>query len=857
MIFFFTFYSVLAMAGQSPSGKIQYLYPKNKTNWVVKESPIIIRFEAIRPNQIANYEAFIQVAGAQSGTIYGKTIVSDDDKTLIFKPNQPYQPGETVTINLRPILIGHSEPFLDSTITFTIAPMQSNTHIKKRQSEPISFSTQSSERKYTPNADGVVVLNGVSVPSDFPYIDITVNDNPDPSYIFANYEGEKYFNLILDNSGAPVFYWIVPDSRRDFKVQETGVITMTVRSGFGGGGFIAVDNTFTVVDTFFAPPGFQIDEHELLVLPNGHYLVTAMTERQVDMNQLVQGGKKNATVIDYHLIEMDSNDNPYFIWLCNAPGNYEITDTDPRNVNLTGYTIDYLHTNSIAVDLDGNYLITPKIMNEVTKINKNNGEIMWRLGGNENEFDYVDLDDFVFMQHCIRVLPNGNYIIFDNGNHHTPHPYSRALEFQVDVEDSSATKVWEFRNTPNDYYGPYKGNVQKLPNGNILINWGMENVPKLTEVRRDKTKAYEMNYVQPIQCYRVWKCPWDGMVPHPYLVVESYTDRIVLLFNKFGDPDVKAYRVYGGPDTSSSTIMRTTGDPYAIFDENDITESKTYYFRVTAVDSVDNESEFSDWEKVNTTFIPVNTNMIQNDDFFSGMYRWTFNVQNSASASVNTDNDECHIQIDQCGTDWQDIQLSQNNLMLYQGQTYVFEFDAWSDQVRIIDAKVESTNPPYTNFGQIEPSYIQTTKIRYTFTFEMVNGTTNQTRVVFNVGSVAGDVYIDNVVLKRVQISDVPPSPTDEHPQSFTLNPIYPNPFNPDANISFTLPVQSHVTLEVIDLLGRTVGTITKETLPKGNYTRQFHGSRFPSGIYFCQLKARAVSSGAEFHQVRRMVILK
>ncbi len=702
-----------------------------------------------------------------------------------------------------------------------------------------------------------MVLNGVSVPSDFPYIDITVNDNPDTGYIFANFEGQKYYNLILDNSGAPVFYWIVPDSRRDFKVQETGVITMTVREGFGDGGFIAVDNTFTVVDTFFVPSGYAIDEHELLVLPNGHYLVTAMTERQVNMSQLVSGGKTNATVIDYHLIEMDANDNPYFIWRCDDPGNYEITDTDERSVNLRGNLIDYLHTNSIAVDLDGHYLITPKIMNEVTKINKNTGEIIWRMGGKRNEFDYVDLDGFVYMQHCIRVLPNGNYLIFDNGNYHTPRPYSRALEFKVNTADSTATKVWEFRNTPNDYYAPYKGNVQQLPNGNRLINWGLENLPKLTEVRPDKSKAFEMNFIQPIQCYRVWKCPWNGMVLFPFLVVESYTDRISLLFNKFGDPDVKAYRVYGGPDPNPTTLMKTTSNPYVILDENDITESKTYYFRVTAVDSDDNESAFSNEEKVNTTFIPVNTNMIKNNDFSSGMYGWIFNVQNSASASVNTNNNECHIQIQQGGTDFNDIQLSQNTLMLYHGQTYVFEFDARADHARIIDARIESTNPPYTNFGQIEPSYIQTTKERHSFTFDMENVTSSQTRAVFSVGSEAGDVYIDNVVLKRIVLSEVPAEPSASRPKKFVLNPIYPNPFNPDATIAFALPVRSQVTLKIIDILGRTVKTITSEILAPGNYTRQFHANRLSSGVYFCLLQAKPLLSGTEFHQVRRMVILK
>jgi hypothetical protein len=195
--------------------------------------------------------------------------------------------------------------------------------------------------------------------------------------------------------------------------------------------------------------------------------------------------------------------------------------------------------------------------------------------------------------------------------------------------------------------------------------------------------------------------------------------------------------------------------------------------------------------------------------------------------------------------------------MLYHGQTYVFEFDARADHARIIDARIESTNPPYTNFGQIEPSYVQTTSERHSFTFEMENVTTNQTRVVFSAGSEAGDVYIDNVVLMRTDQTRVPPEPSTSHPKEFALNPIYPNPFNPDATISFALPTRSQVTLEIIDILGRTVKIITNEILAPGHHTRQFHSNHLSSGVYFCRIKATPLPYGTEFRQVRRMVILK
>lgn len=75
----------------------------------------------------------------------------------------------------------------------------------------------------------------------------------------------------------------------------------------------------------------------------------------------------------------------------------------------------------------------------------------------------------------------------------------------------------------------------------------------------------------------------------------------------------------------------------------------------------------------------------------------------------------------------------------------------------------------------------------------------------------------------------------DITPESFTLS-HYPNPFNPVTNIVFSLPEQSHVTLEVYDIRGRLVSTLVNESMNPGTYTRSFDGSGLPSGLYFCRL---------------------
>ena len=832
------------------SSEFRYLHPKPGASWVPREAPVIVRFENTVPREIQNLQTCVMITGSKSGHVPGEPVISSDERTLIVRHNIPFMSGEKIDIDIQPVVKkGQVAPAY--TYSFFVAPVQCNITSEQTYRDSPALQKSVSGSRYPKNKDGVIILNGVSVPSDFPFIDISVNDNPDTGYIFTNYQRNRYFNLILDNQGAPYFYWIVPDDRRDFKVQPNGTLTMTVRQGYGGGGYIAVDNTYAVVDTFFAPEGYTIDEHELVVMENGHYLVTALDQRIIDMSQKVQGGKKNATVTGYHLIEMDARDNP--VMISSSWDYYDVTDAE--YVDLTQYHIDYLHTNSIAVDLDGHYLVCPKYLNEITKISAETGMPIWRLGGKKNQFEYIGFDDFIYMQHSIRVLPNGNYTVFDNGNHHHPH-YSRALEFKVDEEAMTVTKIWEFRDNP-DKQSFYKGNVQRLPNGNTLINWGMAHLPKLTEVRPDGSKAFEMNFQDPIEIYRVFRFPWQGIAPAPFLVIESETDRVVLLFNKFGDPDVSEYRVYGGPAPAPADLLGTTPQPYYIMYPEDFTESSGYYFRITAVSHTGTESGFSNEEYIKTRFVPLNVNLLKNGTFSSGMNSWQFSVSETAAAVCEIDQDVFDCRIQNGGTLHNDISLIQDDVTLIQGQTYRFEFDVRADQSRPVHAVVESSNAPYVNYSELGMVYAKTTKTHINHTFLMTDATDTRCRVAFYLGGETDHIILDNVSLKRIDPTDVSESDNEEKPESYMFGHAFPNPFNSSTSFHFYLSNKSRVTFDVIDVSGRTVQSLDWGCLPAGRYRRSLDGRLLVSGIYFCRIQVGSVKTGTGKRIVRKIVMLK
>jgi beta-glucuronidase len=88
-------------------------------------------------------------------------------------------------------------------------------------------------------------------------------------------------------------------------------------------------------------------------------------------------------------------------------------------------------------------------------------------------------------------------------------------------------------------------------------------------------------------------------------------------------------------------------------------------------------------------------------------------------------------------------------------------------------------------------------------------------------------------------------------PKEYSLSQNHPNPFNPSTTMSFSLPAPGMVTVTVFDILGKEVTRIVNERMEAGTYTRTWDASRFPSGIYFYQIRA------GSFTDTKKMVLIK
>jgi len=90
-----------------------------------------------------------------------------------------------------------------------------------------------------------------------------------------------------------------------------------------------------------------------------------------------------------------------------------------------------------------------------------------------------------------------------------------------------------------------------------------------------------------------------------------------------------------------------------------------------------------------------------------------------------------------------------------------------------------------------------------------------------------------------------------EIPDELGLPLNYPNPFNANTTISYNLPTGGNVTLDVYNLMGRKVTTLTDGWLKAGKHNIIFDASDYSSGIYFYIL-----TTGDETIS-RRMTLLK
>jgi len=73
-------------------------------------------------------------------------------------------------------------------------------------------------------------------------------------------------------------------------------------------------------------------------------------------------------------------------------------------------------------------------------------------------------------------------------------------------------------------------------------------------------------------------------------------------------------------------------------------------------------------------------------------------------------------------------------------------------------------------------------------------------------------------------------------PETYSLSKAYPNPFNPSTTISFSVPSESFISVELYDITGRNIHTLASDNYQPGYYSVSWDASEYSSGVYFVKM---------------------
>lgn len=374
--------------------------------------------------------------------------------------------------------------------------------------------------------------------------------------------------MVVDTKGYPVFYRSLTSGTgtwADLRVYPNGLMSFFhYNESSHTGQYFIMDSTFTIIDSVVCDNGLITDGHEMLMMEDGHYYIICLEQQITNLSPMLTNdgfiGDPTGIALAAVIQELDSNKNAIFQW--HALDHYAITDMD-RYFFLDPQFMDFGHPNSIAIDDNGDILLSNRFFNEITKISRSDSSIIWRLGGKRNQFSFIDDTLSFSAQHNIEILPNGNITLFDNGERSTP-PIARGIEYELDEVNMTAKRIWSFRNEPG-IVSYALGSMQRLASGNSLISWGAGDVPGFAndfmEVTDDLDTIFTLDLPQDYFIYRTYKQmpDWNMEALRPSINCDTTIDGTAVLL----------------ADNSLDNIEWNNGDAIPIIEIDSI---GTYYY---------------------------------------------------------------------------------------------------------------------------------------------------------------------------------------------------------------------------------------------------------------------------------------
>jgi Arylsulfotransferase (ASST)/Secretion system C-terminal sorting domain/Fibronectin type III domain len=505
---FFSAGIVIAFAATEP---FIYINPVPSSSLHKNATGIILRAsEQINAATLTNKFTII---GSISKGHSAKVGLSEDGKSILIQPLTPFVAGDSVVVIYGSgIKTVSGKKITNGRFYFKTTPAASAPQPELSQNSSRAMDGEAIEpvQKLAPPSTDIESKWTKGIPPL--YIWTNTGNTAPGSVFFSNF---NFFNeptqhyCIIDNAGDSIFGRYDTSLYNDFYLNHNNHLTVYNQTDSF---FVELDSNYNAIDTFQMGNGYKADVHEFQLFPNGYSWMLAYDAEPVDMSKIVVGGQKKAKPIGCIIQELDDSGRVIFEW--RSWDHYAITDV--THEPLTSTMPDIVHGNSIEVDNDGNILFSARHLDEITKIDVNTGNIIWRLGGKNNQFKFTNDSIEFSYQHDVRRIANGHITVFDNGNYHNPAA-TYIKEYALDEINKTATLTWSYHrfNPANkNSYSHAMGSVQRLSNGNTFIDWGYivtGPYPSATEVDSLGNIVWEMRldseYIDGI--YRAHRFEWN------------------------------------------------------------------------------------------------------------------------------------------------------------------------------------------------------------------------------------------------------------------------------------------------------------------------------------------------------------
>jgi Arylsulfotransferase (ASST) len=381
------------------------------------------------------------------------------------------------------------------------------------------------------------------------------HDDTSPGYVFIAPKKAPSQNgpgqngpMIVDDGGQVVWFRPMHGDVRamDCKVQRyRGEPVLTFYEGvgttYGRGEYVVLDSSYREVRRVRAGNGYQGDHHEFLITPQETALLTIYSPVRWDLSSL--GGPEDGVVLDGIVQEVDIESGEVLLeWHSldhvSPEASYRSLSENP------GAPYDYFHINSIDVDPDSNLLVSSRTTFAVYKIDRQSGEVIWRLGGKRSDFEMGE-GTWMRYQHDARRQTDGTITVFDNGGVQKDDK-SYGLVLDPDEDAMTVTLAREYAN-PRGRVAAVMGNVQVLPNGNVFIGWGSD--PIFSESGKDGELLFSAVFPPKVNSYRAFRFPWSGQPDDEpaVAVARGPEDELTVYASWNGATEVATWQVLAGP----------------------------------------------------------------------------------------------------------------------------------------------------------------------------------------------------------------------------------------------------------------------------------------------------------------------